>query len=287
MSPRKKMVKKKPIKKNKKTIKKIKKISKKSELKSEKKTTATKKAKSSSKKIIEVKSLLAHNGATKIYSIKSDDENTCLMVFTNNLTDNNGDKKHVIADKNTYNCFIATRLFQYLEKYNVPHCFIKENDEHSVLVQKTETLPIKIAIRNIASQSLAKRLGIKEGTILERPVLEYYFSSDKVQSSFVNQYHLFALGVLNKEELDEISNLSFKINAVIRPFLSRRGIAIYDLQLSIGKINDTFVLADAITIDNCTLKINNLDLYFDRESNSINGKNVSKIMENIVELLKN
>ena len=42
------------------------------------------------------------------------------------------------------------------------------------LIKKAEIFPVEFIVRNIATGSLTKRLGIPEGTVMERPLLEYY-----------------------------------------------------------------------------------------------------------------
>ena len=52
------------------------------------------------------------------------------------------------------------------------------------LIKKAEIFPIEFIVRNIATGSLSKRLDIPEGTILEKPLLEYCLKKDELQDSF-------------------------------------------------------------------------------------------------------
>ena len=53
------------------------------------------------------------------------------------------------------------------------HILLKRLNMREQLIKKAEIFPIEFIVRNIATGSLTKRLGIPEGTVLEQPLLEY------------------------------------------------------------------------------------------------------------------
>ena len=74
-------------------------------------------------------------------------------------------------------------------------------------------------MRNIAAGSLSKRLGLPEGTRLAKTVLEYSYKDDALGDPMINDYHIFALELATRDELDIIAGYSFKVNEVLGAYL--------------------------------------------------------------------
>ena len=109
------------------------------------------------------------------------------------------------------------------------------------VVKKVTIIPLEVIVRNIAAGSLSKRLGLEEGTKLKHPVLEYCYKDDALGDPMVNDYHIYAMGIATKEELDLIADYSFKINKLLS-----------DYKIEFGKTPDgTIILADEISPDTC------------------------------------
>ena len=113
-------------------------------------------------------------------------------------------------------------------------------------------IPLEVIVRNIAAGSLSKRLGLPEGTKLQSTVLEYCYKDDALGDPMINDYHIAALGVATKEELDKIAEYSFHVNRFLTDYLKDVGIELIDFKLEFGKTSDgTIVLADEISPDTC------------------------------------
>ena len=78
------------------------------------------------------------------------------------------------------NNFISELIMTRLRDINIPNHFIKRLNMREQLVHKLEIIPIEIVIRNIATGSLVKRLGIEEGKVLSRPIIEFYLKNDEL-----------------------------------------------------------------------------------------------------------
>ena len=119
--------------------------------------------------------------------------------------------------------------------------------------QKNGTIkPLEVIVRNIAAGSLSKRLGLPEGTELKRTVLEYCYKNDELGDPTINEYHIFALDLATKEELDLIADYSLRINEILSSYLKDLNIQLIDFKLEFGKLADgTIVLADEISPDTC------------------------------------
>ena len=107
-------------------------------------------------------------------------------------------------------------------------------------------------MRNIAAGSLAKRLGLEEGTPLSSTVLEFSYKNDELGDPMVNEFHIKAMNFATKEELKLICDYSLRINKILTDYLADLNIELVDFKLEFGKTTDgTIVLADEISPDTC------------------------------------
>lgn len=112
-------------------------------------------------------------------------------------------------------------------------------------------MPLEVIVRNIAAGSLSKRLGLDEGTPLKSPVLEFCYKDDALGDPMVNDYHIFALGLATKEELDEIKDKAFRINDFMRAYFKVINIDLVDFKIELGRFHGKILLADEISPDTC------------------------------------
>ncbi|MPN63865.1 Phosphoribosylaminoimidazole-succinocarboxamide synthase [bioreactor metagenome] len=111
---------------------------------------------------------------------------------------------------------------------------------------------MEVIVRNIAAGSLAKRLGLAEGTKMKSTVLEYCYKDDELGDPMINEYHILAMEFATKEEIDLIAKYSFKINEILSNYLKDANIELIDFKLEFGKTADgQIVLADEISPDTC------------------------------------
>jgi phosphoribosylaminoimidazole-succinocarboxamide synthase len=120
-----------------------------------------------------------------------------------------------------------------------------------MLVKRLEIVPVEMVIRNVVAGSLAKRLGLEEGKVLPRPIVEFYYKSDPLDDPMINEWHVLVFDMATKPELDRIVTLTEKVNAVLRPFLAERGIVLVDMKLEFGRHKGDIVLGDEICPDTC------------------------------------
>ena len=141
---------------------------------------------------------------------------------------------------------------QMLEKKGIPTHFVEEISDRETLVKKVTIVPLEVIIRNVAAGSFSKRYGVEEGTPLKTPSLEFSYKDDALGDPLINSYHVLALGLATKEEIDTIADYAFKINDILKDYLIGLGIKLIDFKLEFGKTSDgTIVLADEISPDTC------------------------------------
>jgi phosphoribosylaminoimidazole-succinocarboxamide synthase len=119
------------------------------------------------------------------------DPNTVIQYFKDDATAGNGVKHAVIAGKGVLNNRISAHLMTKLESIGIPTHFIRSINMREQLVRKVEIIPIELVVRNIAAGSLVKRLGIKEGTFLGRPLVEFYYKKDALGDPMVSEDHIY------------------------------------------------------------------------------------------------
>lgn len=188
--------------------------------------------------------------AKKVFA--TDDENLCIVSYKDDATANNGLKKGTIMGKGVINNRVTNYLMKLVESKGVPTHFVEEINDRETVVKKVSIVPLEVIVRNIAAGSLAKRLGLEEGTKLKRTVLEYCYKDDALGDPMVNEYHILAMEYATKEELDLIAKYSFMVNDILTEYLKDANIELIDFKLEFGKTADgTIVLADEISPDTC------------------------------------
>ena len=188
--------------------------------------------------------------AKKVYA--TNDENYCIVSYKDDATAFNGLKKGTILGKGAINNRVTNHLMKLLEKNGIPTHFVEELSDRETVVKKVTIVPLEVIVRNIAAGSLAKRLGLAEGTKMKRTVLEYCYKDDELGDPMINEYHILAMEFATKEEVDLIAKYSFKINEILSNYLKDANIELIDFKLEFGKTADgQIVLADEISPDTC------------------------------------
>lgn len=136
---------------------------------------------------------MIYEGKAKII-YEGTDQHTFIQYFKDDATAFNGEKHSVIAGKGVLNNRISAHLMTKLETIGIPTHFIRSINMREQLVRRVEIIPIELVVRNIAAGSLVKRLGLKEGDILPRPLIEYYFKNDALGDPLVGEEHIITLG---------------------------------------------------------------------------------------------
>jgi phosphoribosylaminoimidazole-succinocarboxamide synthase len=182
----------------------------------------------------------------------TDDPDLVIMHYKDDATAFNGEKKGQIEDKGVMNNRIAAALFEMLGKAGVPTHFVARLDERDVLCKKVKIVPLEVIVRNVAAGSMAKRLGLAEGTALKTTVFEISYKDDALGDPLINDYHAVAIGAATFEELKTIYAHTAKINDLLKAFFMERDIRLIDFKLEFGKTAEgKIVLADEISPDTC------------------------------------
>lgn len=187
--------------------------------------------------------------AKKVFA--TDNADIVCVRYKDDATAFNGLKKGQIAGKGIVNNLCSNHMFKMLETKGIPTHYVEEISDTETYVKKVAIVPIEVIVRNIAAGSLSKRLGLEEGTVLKSTVLEFCYKDDSLGDPMINDYHALAMGLATKEELAKISDMSFKINNILRDYLKDLNIDLIDFKLEFGRFKGEIILADEISPDTC------------------------------------
>ncbi len=201
------------------------------------------------KKIYEGKAKILYEGP---------DQNTVIQYFKDDATAFNAEKKAEISGKGVLNNRISAHLMTQIESIGIPTHFIKQINMREQLVRKVEIIPLEVVVRNVAAGSLCKRLGVEEGTILQRPLVEYYYKKDELGDPLISEEHILTFGWADPYELEEMVSMAWRVNDYLNGLFAGIGLRLVDFKLEFGRIFGEYgelyiVLADEVSPDNCRL----------------------------------
>ena len=181
------------------------------------------------------------------------DKGTAIQHFKDHATAFNNLKKSTIEGKGVLNNRISEHILKNLEQIGIKTHLIKRINMREQLIRLVEIIPIEFIIRNIATGSLTKRLGIKDGTVLEKPLLEFCYKNDELGDPLIAREHIYAFNWANVIQLDHITEQCHRINDFMQGMFRGIGIKLVDFKLEFGTVNGEIILADEISPDTCRL----------------------------------
>ena len=179
------------------------------------------------------------------------DKGTAIQHFKDHATAFNNLKKSTIEGKGVLNNRISEHILKNLEQIGIKTHLIKRINMREQLIRLVEIIPIEFIIRNIATGSLTKRLGIKDGTVLEKPLLEFCYKNDELGDPLIAREHIYAFNWASVIQLDYITEQCHRINDFMQGMFRGIGIKLIDFKLEFGTVNGKIILADEISPDTC------------------------------------
>ena len=200
---------------------------------------------------------------TKIYEGKAKilyegpDPDTLVQYFKDDATAFNAEKVAVIEGKGVLNNRLSEYFMTGLNEIGVPTHFLKRINMREQLIRNCEIVPLEVVVRNFSAGSFAKRLGIKEGTRLPRPIVEYCYKDDELGDPLVSEEHIAAFGWASQQDMEDILALALRVNDFLSGLMLGVGIRLADFKIEIGRIYEEdfqrLVVADEISPDSCRL----------------------------------
>jgi len=194
--------------------------------------------------------LLYEGKAKKIWY--TEDETLLISEFKDDLTAFNGEKKSSEEGKGALNNRISTELFKVLNNKGVPTHFVEMLDDNNMLHKKCDVILIEVIVRNIATGSLSRNLGIENGKKLPFTLVEFDYKNDELGDPKLNDQHCLILNLVNStDELDYIRYMARRVNSVMQEFFSDKELTVVDFKLEFGRdINGNIILIDELSPDN-------------------------------------
>ena len=197
-----------------------------------------------------------YEGKAKIIYATSD-KNIVIQYFKDDATAFNNQKKSTIEGKGVLNNRISEHILKNLNQIGINTHLIKRINMREQLVKLVNIIPLEFIVRNIATGSLTKRLGIADGTILKEPLIEYSYKNDELGDPLVAKEHILAFKWATEEELKMIRHNCLRINDFMLGMFRAIDIKLVDFKLEFGRLEKNskkeIVLADEISPDTCRL----------------------------------
>ena len=171
-----------------------------------------------------------YEGKAKIiYETK--DKNLVIQHFKDDATAFNNLKKANVEGKGVLNNRISEYILINLSQCGIPTHLIKRLNMREQLIKKADIFPIEFIVRNISTGSLTKRLGIPEGTHLEKPLLEYCYKKDELNDPLISREHILSFGWATEKEIKIIDNMTLRINDLLTGMFRAIGIKLVDFKI--------------------------------------------------------
>ncbi len=197
------------------------------------------------------KELLYEGKAKKIWA--TEDPEILIAEFKDDLTAFDAQKRSEAKGKGALNCQISANLFKLLEENGIPTHFVECIGDNEMVIKRADMILIEVVVRNIATGSLTRRLGIPDGTKLPFALVEFYYKNDELHDPLINDEHALILELVDHEsELEELKRLGREINVVLKSFFDKANLNLVDFKVEFGKTSDgKIILADEISPDSC------------------------------------
>lgn len=214
---------------------------------------------------VEKRTLIYEGKAKKVY--QTNEENVVWIEYKDSATAFNGEKKASIVGKGRLNNEITSLIFSKLKECGIESHFIKKVSDTEQLVKKVGIIPLETVVRNFSAGSFSKRVGMDEGLVLARPIVEFYYKDDALGDPLLTEDHIESLQLASKEEVDELKESALAVNAVLTDLFTEIGIRLVDFKLEFGRDSEgNIILADEISPDTCR--------FWDMETNEKLDKDV-------------
>ena len=197
-----------------------------------------------------------YEGKAKII-YATNDKNLVIQYFKDDATAFNNQKKTTIEGKGVLNNRISEHILSNLSQIGIKNHLVKRLNMREQVIKLVEIIPIEFIIRNIATGSITKRLGIEDGTVLKEPLIEYCLKDDALGDPLIAEEHIYAFDWADKKEIEKVKKMILRINDFMIGLFRGVGIKLIDFKLEFGRLKtngkNEIILADEISPDTCRL----------------------------------
>lgn len=183
----------------------------------------------------------------------TDNPDYVVLSFRDDTSAFDGQRIEQLSRKGEVNNKFNAFIMETLAKAGIPTHFEKLLNANEALVKNMKMIPVECVVRNVASGSLVRRLGIEDGIELNPPVFEFFLKNDALHDPMVNEYHIATFGWATEEQIQRMKALTFEVNQVLKKLFADAGMILVDYKLEFGVFNGDVYLGDEISPDGCRL----------------------------------
>ena len=189
--------------------------------------------------------------AKKVF--KTDDPKCLIVDYKDDATAFNGEKKGQIVGKGVVNNTMTNIILQLLEQKGVPTHYVEQISDRETIVKAVKILPLEVITRNISAGSFAKRYGVEEGIVFDKPTFELSYKNDDLGDPLMCESHALALKLVTEEQLEKVKAYTATVNETLKEFFLDKGLKLVDFKIEFGLYDGKVILADEISPDTCRL----------------------------------
>lgn len=182
---------------------------------------------------------------------------TLIQFFKDDATAFNKKKHEIVDGKGVLNNRISEYIFMQMSRIGIPNHFIRRVNMREQLIHEVEIIPVEVVVRNIAAGTLCERLGLEEGEVLPRSIIEFFYKNDALNDPLVSEEHITAFGWASPQEIDDMMALAIRVNDFLSGLFLGIGIQLVDFKIELGRFWENemmrIIVADEISPDSCRL----------------------------------
>jgi phosphoribosylaminoimidazole-succinocarboxamide synthase len=189
--------------------------------------------------------------AKSLYATSNPDQ--LIMEFRDDTSAFDGKKIEALDNKGKVNNQFNAFVMEFLSFKGIETHFIELLSSNESVVYKLDMFPIECVVRNRATGSLCKRLGVEDGLLLDPPLFEFFLKDDALGDPLINDHHIVSFGWATQEEADLMREMTLKVNDLLVDFFKEANLILVDYKLEFGMFKGKMLLADEFTPDGCRL----------------------------------
>ena len=189
--------------------------------------------------------------AKSVYETDRDD--ALILYFRNDTSAFDGEKIEQLDRKGMVNNKFNAFIMQHLEEQGVATHFLELLSDTETLVRRLDMFPIECVVRNIATGSICKRLGVEDGIDLAHPTFEFFLKNDPLHDPMINEYHIRSFNWADDEAVEVMKERTFQVNDILSKLFADAGMILVDFKLEFGRQGDAIYLGDEFTPDGCRI----------------------------------
>lgn len=183
----------------------------------------------------------------------TDEPESLIMEFRDDTSAFDGEKIDQLDRKGMVNNKFNAFIMNHLESKGVHTHFQNMLSDCESQVKRLDMIPVECVVRNIATGSLCKRLGVEDGINLDPPTFEFFLKNDELHDPMINEFHIQSFGWAESHEVEIMKQQTFLVNEILSNLFESGGMILVDFKLEFGRFRDSLILGDEFTPDGCRL----------------------------------